>query len=300
MKKEKIIICLLSLILAGCGNKTAVHPESTVSPLSEPVSESMAEPIAESESTTNIDALEDYTLIGTQTFDITLPSGAQAVFASYAPDSSDANVLFRIEQGGEALQTMEGYSGLADDVAHFLQVDAVGFADVNGDSYDDILIICSYAYTEGSGLQGNVHSASFYLGNGDDSFSFEAQLTRAANLWLEEEYSISSLKKYAAEYYAPTEDITGVYIYDNDGSTLSVTKNADGSYAAELNLFRLVSIDNFVGSYENNILTVAGSLDDENSFTAEITFSDGQAVFTFTESTWEYIESGTQMIFSRN
>ena len=93
------------------------------------------------------------------------------------------------------------------------------------------------------------------------------------------------------------DDIVGMYVYENDGSTFSVTANADGSYGAELVLVGLTMIDDFAGAYENNTLTVTGTDAAGNPITAEVRFSGEQAVLTFTDSTWEYLENGKQMVF---
>ncbi len=96
-----------------------------------------------------------------------------------------------------------------------------------------------------------------------------------------------------------TDDISGQYIYHVDDSTLSIIADVDGSYVAELTLFRLTSIDDFTGKYENSILTMMGTDAAGNPITAEITFSNGQAVLTFTDSTWKYLENGTQYVFDK-
>ncbi|MDE7251690.1 MAG: hypothetical protein K2O32_01930 [Acetatifactor sp.] len=93
------------------------------------------------------------------------------------------------------------------------------------------------------------------------------------------------------------DDIVGMYVYENDGSTFSVTANADGSYGAELVLVGLTMIDDFAGAYENNTLTVTGTDAAGNPIIAEVRFSGEQAVLTFTDSTWEYLENGKQMVF---
>lgn len=293
-----ILLCLLSL--AGCGNKDAGIREITPESFSE--STAKPDPAANESSVVESvenDALEGYTLIEAQTFEITLPSGAEAVFASYAPDDPGRGVLFQIERDGKVIQQLEGHSTLPDDEACFSQVEAVAFTDVNGDGIDDILVLCLYNDTEESGRPGDTHMAAYYLGNADDSFACEYDLCRTANLWLEEEYSIASLKRYAAKYYAPSDGIAGVYVYEGDGSTLSLSLNTDGTYAAELSLFRLTLIDDFAGKYENDVLTVTGTDAAGNPITAEITFADKQAAVTFTDSTWEYLGNGTQFVFSR-
>lgn len=95
------------------------------------------------------------------------------------------------------------------------------------------------------------------------------------------------------------DDISGQYVYHVDDSTLSITADVDGSYGAELTLVRLISIADFIGKYENSILTMTGTDAAGNPITAEITFSNGQAILTFTDSTWGYLENGTQYVFDK-
>ena len=96
-----------------------------------------------------------------------------------------------------------------------------------------------------------------------------------------------------------TEDITGMYACPVDDSTLSITAESENCYRVELILFRLTCIDDFIGKYESNVLTVSGTDSARNAITSEITFSDEQAVLTITDTTWEYLENGTQYIFSK-
>lgn len=96
-----------------------------------------------------------------------------------------------------------------------------------------------------------------------------------------------------------TDNLSGEYVSPVDDSTLSITVAVDGSYSAELDLFRLTSIYDFTGKYENSILTMIGTDSAGNPITAEITFSNEQATLTFTDSTWEYLENGTQYVFNK-
>ena len=96
-----------------------------------------------------------------------------------------------------------------------------------------------------------------------------------------------------------TEDITGLYVCSIDDSTLSIIDDVDSSYRAAVDLFRLTSIDDFTGKYENGILTMKGTDKKGDPITSEITFSNGQAILTFTDSTWKYLENGTQYVFNK-
>lgn len=96
-----------------------------------------------------------------------------------------------------------------------------------------------------------------------------------------------------------TVDLSGDYVCPTDDSTLSITLNSDGSYSAELNLFRLTSIDDFKGKYENGIFVMTGTDSAGNPITAELAFSGEQVTLIFTDSTWEYLENGTQYVFDK-
>ncbi|MCM1103404.1 MAG: hypothetical protein NC409_04800 [Clostridium sp.] len=95
------------------------------------------------------------------------------------------------------------------------------------------------------------------------------------------------------------DDISGTYGWPDDDSTLSISAGADGFYHAEVLLFRLTTIDDFMGKYENGILAMTGTDAAGDPIAVEITFSDRQATLTFTDSTWEYLENGTQYVFDK-
>lgn len=96
-----------------------------------------------------------------------------------------------------------------------------------------------------------------------------------------------------------TVDLSGDYVCPTDDSTLSITLKSDGSYSAELNLFRLTSIDDFRGKYENGIFVMTGTDSAGNPITAELAFSGEQVTLIFTDSTWEYLENGTKYVFNK-
>lgn len=93
------------------------------------------------------------------------------------------------------------------------------------------------------------------------------------------------------------DNIAGKY-EDNNGNILSIV-DVGGSYHVEVAIFRLTFIDDFTGKYENGILTVTGTDSADNAITAEITFSNEQATLIFTDSTWIYLENGSQYVFDK-
>ena len=101
------------------------------------------------------------------------------------------------------------------------------------------------------------------------------------------------------EFENTTVDLYGDYVCPTDDSTLSITLKSDGSYSAELNLFRLTSIDDFKGTYENGTFVMTGTDSAGNPITAELAFSGEQVTLIFTDSTWEYLENGTKYVFNK-
>lgn len=93
------------------------------------------------------------------------------------------------------------------------------------------------------------------------------------------------------------DDIPGTYGCPNDDSTLSISVDTDRFYHAEVLLFRLTMVDDFTGKYENGILAMTGTDAAGDPIAVEITFSNGEATLTVTDSTWEYLENGTQYVF---
>ncbi len=67
----------------------------------------------------------------------------------------------------------------------------------------------------------------------------------------------------------------------------------------------IANIDEASTSQQESIVQTVESINLEttdasgNPITAEITFSNGQAILTFTDSTWGYLENGTQYVFDK-
>lgn len=97
------------------------------------------------------------------------------------------------------------------------------------------------------------------------------------------------------------EDLVGSYA-DDMGSSLTIRKNADGSYAVDLGIYKFTSVDNTVGSYDPqmNILHISGTADIGGTLAADITADGtGRLIVTLTESpvSTGYLAAGAVFTF---
>ena len=92
---------------------------------------------------------------------------------------------------------------------------------------------------------------------------------------------------------ASAGSFVGEHISSYDGSTLTISDNGDGTYKVDIELFRLCSLENGVGTLEGDQMTFV--VDDPNGekLTGEIT-RDSNNVFTvtITESSWSLLANG--------
>ena len=89
---------------------------------------------------------------------------------------------------------------------------------------------------------------------------------------------------------------------DDMGSSLTIRKNTDGSYAVDLGIYKFTSVDNTAGSYDPqmNILHISGTADIGGTLAADITTDGtGHLIVTLTESpvSTGYLAAGAVFTF---
>ena len=89
---------------------------------------------------------------------------------------------------------------------------------------------------------------------------------------------------------------------DDMGSSLTIRKNADGSYAVDLGIYKFTSVGNTVGNYDPqmNILHISGTADIGGTLAADITADGtGRLIVTLTESpvSTSYLAAGAVFTF---
>ena len=206
-KKWKTALLCMALCgtLAACGGKDKAH--ETEEPETAAVNTEAAEPESMSQQETGaVQAGESggetdrYSLIESQTFEVTLKPQGKVTFASYQPEGGDLHkdALFKLKDGERTIAVLDG---IAQDNRReydkFNEVEAVSFPDYNNDGYSDIIIICNYS--PASGGSSRFSEARIYRGSGNGSFTLEKELSESANSALAEKTVKSVLGFLGAE-----------------------------------------------------------------------------------------------------
>ena len=100
---------------------------------------------------------------------------------------------------------------------------------------------------------------------------------------------------------SPADALIGSYA-DDMGSSLTIRKNTDGSYAVDLGIYKFTSVDNTAGSYDPqmNILHISGTADIGGTLAADVTADGtGRLIVTLTESpvSTGYLAAGAVFTF---
>ena len=122
----------------------------------------------------------------------------------------------------------------------------------------------------------------------------------------EVEVQATQLRMMAESFRVENESSTadaliGSYA-DDMGSSLTIRKNTDGSYAVYLGIYKFTSVDNTAGSYDPqmNILHISGTADIGGTLAADITADGtGRLIVTLTESpvSTSYLAAGAVFTF---
>ena len=95
------------------------------------------------------------------------------------------------------------------------------------------------------------------------------------------------------------ESLTGQFVSDDDGSTLTITAREDGRYSIVISLFRLTHLDDGVGGDAEGGIDFTATDANGEPIGGRITFADDTATLTFIHSSWPLIEEGTKWEFKR-
>ena len=100
---------------------------------------------------------------------------------------------------------------------------------------------------------------------------------------------------------SPADALIGSYA-DDMGSSLTIRKNTDGSYAVDLGIYKFTSVGNTAGSYDPqmNILHISGTADIGGTLAADMTADGtGRLIVTLTESpvSTGYLAAGAVFTF---
>lgn len=93
--------------------------------------------------------------------------------------------------------------------------------------------------------------------------------------------------------------LTGMFVSEYDGSSLTITARNDGRYSVVVDLFRLTSLDDGVGVDAEGGIDFTATDAAGNPIGGRITLAADMATLTFVHSTWSLIENGAKWEFNR-
>jgi hypothetical protein len=96
------------------------------------------------------------------------------------------------------------------------------------------------------------------------------------------------------------EAFVGEYV-DDDGSTLEIAPSTEDEtkYIVQINIIRLTTLDDGVGTMTEEGLTFTATDANGEPISGIVTLDGEKGVVTFTDSTWNYLENGTTLEFTK-
>ena len=287
--KKKIMLALMAMamgamVLTGCGSTSDQDaPASESTGVSE--QPELANPWTESDQQ-GVEAATGFTM--------TAPDGASDVSYSYMSDNGTAQMKYTLD-GAEWTYRM-------------MQAD--GLTDISGMLYD------WSAEEEGSvsGMSAAYYTYAAPAGGTDD----DVQVVNWYDAVVGVTYSLSAvsgdldgidMQAYAERLYVTmqgdstgdaeedadtevTDYFLGEHKRDEDGSTLIISDNGDGTFKIDISIVKLCRLENGVGTFEDHKMTFEVDDPSENKLSGVI-YVDGDSLSVkITDSTWTYLPSG--------
>lgn len=301
MRKNVILIITAAAIgaaaMTGC-SKTADSTATAAETTAESTTEESTEESSEAEEAVGMPnpwtESDEQGVLEATGFEIAAPEGAEDVSYSYMKEGKlaqvqyvldDINWVYRMEQADE-------------------------LTDISGMNYN---------WTDDDKSEGTVSGReAVYYGYlaPEDSDEDDVQLVNWYDAVTGVTYSLSATAKdldgmdieaYAEQLYVPlqgdaTDDpaadrenelkdyFLGEHTSSYDGSTLNITDNNDGTFAVNMDIFRLCSLENGVGTFEDHKMYV--DFDDPNGEKMSVVIyrdSDNSLTVKITESIWDYL-----------
>lgn len=304
--KKRLVLSLLTVTLSaawmtGCGSTSAATAEtSSAESTTESAETGKSEDAAQGESADQEEITEianpwtesDAEGVAEATgFSMIPPDGAENVVYSYMEEGKLAQMSYDLDdavwvyrmQMADALTDISGiYMDWTGDEETVSGLEAMyyGKCDLNDQTVDDVQLVNWYDAVSGvtyslsatgpslDGMDIQVYAENLYVPlQGDATDDPEADR--------EEELNNYFLGKHERSY---------------DGSTLTITDNADGTFRVDLDLFRLCSLENGTGTFAEHKMTFTAMDPSGNDISAVIyRDSDNSLVVRITDSTWDYL-----------
>lgn len=211
-------------------------------------------------------------MIADQSFEVTLSEYSGKVWFAAYPPSDSMDVILKIVQDKETLETLATYTPEFVSAYSFTSLDAVSFVDYNGDGNTDILIIKTF---------GDQTVPVIYEGTPDqeEKFTLKAELSVRAKQQAEK-MTIAGVQAYLAfadaEIGSPAaalpDGIPGNFVFASGVGAwgTSLTLNADGSFSGSYSDTDMIGGDGYEATrYYSDF---SGSFDDIRQVSEHVYF----------------------------
>ena len=309
--KKKIVITLIAMSLsaamvAGCSfsseqegtagvsnEESAEKPGDTVEAERTETSETSEEPESGNLADTWTES-DKQGVAGATGFEMTAPDQAEEISYSYMSESGAAQMSYVLDgakwdyriQPADELTDISGLEleWMDESEGNVAGMDAVyyGYADLDDDTADDVQLVNWYDAVTGV------------------TYSLSASGTDLDDM---------DIQAYAENLYAPlqgdaTDDpagdrenelndyFLGEHTRSDDGSSLTISDNGDGTFVINISITRLCSLENGTGTFEEHKMNFV--IDDPNGEKLSGVIyrdSDNSLTVKITDSTWTYLSN---------
>ena len=115
------------------------------------------------------------------------------------------------------------------------------------------------------------------------------------------ESAVSGAGEDAGQFPLDDTAFIGEYLdSDGDEPNLEIAKGDDGTYIVQIGIFRLATLSDGIGELTADGMEFTATDPSGDPIRGVITVEDQSAVVTFTESTWEFIETGAVFSYTKS
>ena len=292
--KKKIVLALMAITLSaalmtGCGSSSSTEENASADATATETADTTEETDTSADTESWTDSDQQGVLDATG-FEMTAPDGATDIYYSYTEDGKIADMTYNLD-GAVWSYRME----YTDELTEISGLDVEWTSEENGTLSGMEAIY--YSYTDDDNVTTN-QLVNWYDAVTGISYSLSAYAedTNGMDIQVYAENIYQSMQGEStddAEADAANELQTyfiGQHTSSNDGSELDITDNGDGTYKVDIDIFRLCTLENGVGTFADHKMTFEVNDPNENPMKGEIYLdSDNSLCIKITDSTWNYL-----------
>lgn len=236
-------------------------------------------------------------------FDMPSPEGAANVAYSYMPETGMAQLDYVLDNvkwiyRKEKTSALEDISGMYYDWDYTGDVTVSGYAGKEyssvlgeGDDMSCVRVVNWYDAHEG------VSCSLVALGNDLNGMDTVVYAENIFTIGAAESDGIAPVDEELLKNYKEKDEykaFLGTHISTYDGSDITVTEKDNGKLKVDVGIFRLCTLDDGEGTYENGVVNFSATDPSGEKIRCMLYFNENNSLCLIVEdSTWEYLPNGT-------